>query len=135
MVLIDTNVLLDIVSENPDWSEWSFRSLIAAGARDALVVNEVVYAEMSVGYDSIEDLDEFLGSFTIGLARIPERGLFLAGRVYRQYRRASGTKTGVLPDFFIGAHAAVTGAPLLTRDTRRIRSYFPTVALIAPDSD
>lgn len=132
MVLIDTNILLDIVSSDVDWGERSYRALIAAGMQDRLAINEVVYAEMSVGYDTVEDLDAFLASFTVGLARIPEAGLFAAGRAYREYRRNAGTKTGVLPDFFIGAHAAVMGAPVLTRDTKRIRTYFPTVAVIEP---
>jgi predicted nucleic acid-binding protein len=132
MVLIDTNILLDIVSEDRNWAERSYRALISAGAGDALVINEIVYAEMSVGYDSVEELGAFLTSLTIRLEHIPESGLFLAGRAYRRYRRSTGTKTGVLPDFFVGAHAAVTGAPLVTRDTRRIRTYFPTVRLIEP---
>jgi predicted nucleic acid-binding protein len=132
MVLIDTNILLDIVSEDAVWAERSWRALLLAGARDTVVVNEVVYAEMSVGYESLDELDAFLASFTVGLARIPKEGLFLAGRAYRDYRRKTGTKAGVLPDFFIGAHAAVAGAPLVTRDTKRIRSYFPMVQIIAP---
>ncbi len=132
MVLIDTNILLDIVSEDRNWAERSYRALISAGAGDALVINEVVYAEMSVGYASVEDLGAFLAGLAIRLEHIPETGLFLAGRTYRPYRRNTGTKTGVLPDFFVGAHAAVTGAPLVTRDTRRIRTYFPTVRLIEP---
>jgi predicted nucleic acid-binding protein len=132
MVLIDTNILLDIVSEDRNWAERSYRALILAGAGDALVINEIVYAEMSVGYDSVEDLGAFLAGLTIRLEHIPETGLFLAGRTYRRYRRNTGTKTGVLPDFFVGAHAAVTRAPLVTRDTRRIRTYFPTVQLIEP---
>ena len=132
MVLIDTNILLDIVSDDAAWGSWSFRALVSAGARDRIAINEIVYAEMSVGYDSIEMLDAFLASFTIGFERIPERGLFLAGRAYKQYRRTTGTKTGVLPDFFIGAHAAVAAATLLTRDSGRVRSYFPTVAVIEP---
>lgn len=132
MVLIDTSVLLDIVSDDTVWGSWSFRAMVSAGARDSIAINEIVYAEMSVGYDSIEKLDSFLASLTIGFERIPKGGLFLAGRAYKQYRRSTGTKTGVLPDFFIGAHAAVAAATLLTRDSGRVRGYFPTVAVIEP---
>ncbi|HEY1961116.1 MAG TPA: PIN domain-containing protein [Rhizomicrobium sp.] len=132
MVLIDTNILLDIVSEDAVWAERSWRALLLAGARDSIAINEVVYAELSVGYERPDELGAFLASFTVGLVRIPTEGLFLAGRAYRDYRKKAGTKSGVLPDFFIGAHAAVAGAPLVTRDTKRIRNYFPTVQIIEP---
>lgn len=132
MILVDTNILLDIVTENSEWSGWSYRALADARSSDELAINDIVYAEMSVGYDRVEDVDAFLTDTKLTLLRVPKAALFLAARAYGQYRRSTGTKTGVLPDFFIGAHAAIENAPLLTRDPKRIRSYFPTVTLVSP---
>jgi predicted nucleic acid-binding protein len=132
MILVDTNILLDIVTENASWADWSYRALSEARTRDALAINDIVYAEMSVGYERIEDVDTFLAQTGLAIERVPRPALFLAGRAYKEYRRSTGTKTGVLPDFFIGAHAAIEGAELLTRDPRRIRNYFPTVTLVSP---
>ena len=132
MILVDTNVLIDITTDDPNWFEWSARELNAAAARDELSINAVVYAELSIGYDSVEELDRTIERVGITLAVIPPAALFLAGRVFQRYRAAGGVRTGILPDFFLGAHAAVARAPLLTRDTRRYRTYFPDLALIAP---
>lgn len=96
------------------------------------MIDAVIYAEFSVGYDRIEDVDRLLDEVDIGFAEIPRAALFLAGKAFRHYRRHAGARTGVLPDFFIGAHAAVSGMALLTRDAARYRSYFPTVDLVAP---
>lgn len=98
-----------------------------------MAINDVVYAELSVGYQRMEDLDEMLASTGISLAPIPRPALFLAGKAFRRYREADGGRTGVLADFFIGAHAVISDAALITRDTRSYRSYFPGINLIAPN--
>jgi predicted nucleic acid-binding protein len=133
VTLVDTNVLLDLVTDDPVWAEWSVARLEAASVRGPLWINDVVYAELSVRYDRIEDLEGFLEVAGIDIAPVPRAALFLAGKVFLQYRRARGSRTGVLPDFFIGAHAAVAGLPLLTRDIGRYRTYFPGLEFIAPD--
>ena len=132
MTLVDTNVLLDLVTDDPDWSEWSLARLEEAALSGPVLINDAVYAETSIRYERIEDLDAMLTQAMIEVAPMSRPALFLAGKVFRQYRAAGGTRTGVLPDFFIGAHAAVEGWPLLTRDTGRYRSYFPKITLIAP---
>lgn len=132
MVLIDTNVLLDVVTNHPQWADWSQAQLEAASATDRLAVNAVVYAEVSIGFRRIEEVESLLARTRIVVEEIPREALFLAGKAFQRYKRRSGTRTGVLPDFFIGAHAAVLGAPLLTRDSRRYADYFPAVDLIAP---
>ena len=134
MTLVDTNILLDLVTDDPTWADWSIRQLDAAAVNGPLVINSVVYAELSVRFERIENLDEVLTEAGITMEEIPRAALFLAGKVFRRYRAAGGNRTGVLPDFFIGAHAAVTKLPLLTRDIQRYRTYFPTVNLIAPQT-
>jgi predicted nucleic acid-binding protein len=133
MILVDTNVLLDVVENDPDWADWSQQQLEAASIRDRLVVNPVIYAELSVGFLRIEELDAALAAVNIAAVEIPAPALFLAGKAFQTYRKRGGSRTGVLPDFFIGAHAAVAGMPLLTRDRGRYASYYPTVELIAPE--
>ena len=132
MTLVDTNVLLDLATDDPKWAEWSIQQLDAAATRGPLIVTEISYAELSVRFARIEDVDRFLaiGGFT--MAATPREALFLAGKAFQSYRARGGTRTGVLPDFLIGAHAAVKELLLLTRDLGRYRSYFPTVSLIAP---
>jgi predicted nucleic acid-binding protein len=132
VTLIDTNVLLDLVTDDPVWAQWSVNQLEAAAIKGPLLINDVVYAELSVRFAFIEALDAVLEEARVALAAMPRPALFLAGKAFRQYRAAGGVRTGVLPDFFIGAHAAVAGLPLLTRDARRLRSYFPKINLIAP---
>ena len=132
MLLVDTNVLLDVVTNDPQWAAWSQRQLEKLALQTRLVVNPVVYAELSIGFRQIEEVERILDSTGVEVEEIPRLALFLAGKAYRTYRARGGTRTGVLPDFFIGAHAAVAGIGLLTRDTRRYRSYFPTVELITP---
>lgn len=133
MTLVDTNVILDLVTNDPDWSDWSIAELEAAALKGPLCINDVVYAELSVRYARIEDLEAMLKDAAIEVARTPREALFLAGKIFLQYRKSGGARTGVLPDFFIGAHAAVSGLPLLTRDSARYRTYFPSMALIAPE--
>lgn len=130
--LADSNVLLDIVTDDPVWAAWSQGQLEAAAQTGQVVINPVVYAEMSVAYGAIEALDAALVTMDLDLIEIPRPALFLAAQVFLTYRRRGGTKTGILPEFFIGAHAAVEGFTLLTRDVRG-RTYFPTVAYISPN--
>jgi predicted nucleic acid-binding protein len=132
VTLVDTNILLDLVTNDPSWADWSQRQLEAAAVRGPLLINDVVYAELSVGFLRVEEVDVTIAAAQVEVAPIPREALFLAGKVFRLYRAGGGTRSGVLPDFFIGAHAAVAKVPLLTRDARRYRSYFPTVQLIAP---
>lgn len=134
MTLIDTNVLLDLVTADPVWGDWSIAQLETVSLTGPLLINDVVYAELAVRYDRVEDLDGFLDEGGIDLSPIPRAALFLAGKVFTQYRRSGGSRTGVLPDFFIGAHAAVADLPLLTRDAGRYRTYFPTLQLILPET-
>lgn len=135
MTLIDTNVLLDLVTDDPVWAQWSIDQLEAASLRGPLLVNDVVYAELSVRYERIEDIEAVLSEAGIAVAPMPRAALFLAGKVFASYRKAGGTRTGVLPDFFIGAHAAVNELPLLTRDRGRYARYFPSLSLISPEAE
>jgi predicted nucleic acid-binding protein len=132
MILLDANVILDIFDPDPRWHEWSSSQLRKLSLLDELTINPIVYAEISVSFANAAALDEKLDILQLIVINIPRRAAFLAGKAYSQYRRNGGTKANVLPDFFIGAHAAVLGCPLLTRDTRRYAAYFPTVRLIAP---
>jgi len=127
--LVDANILLDLVTDDPVWAAWSMDQLDEAAWRGPVWINEIVFAEVSVGFVSLEVLEEFVAG--TGLA-MPRAALFLAGKAFQRYRRSGGTRTGVLPDFFIGAHAAVAGVPVLTRDPRRYRRYFPTLSVLAP---
>jgi predicted nucleic acid-binding protein len=132
MTLIDTKVLLDIVTDDATWADWSIRQLDAASLKGPLAINDVVYAELSVRFEAIEALEAVLDEASISLAAMPRAALFLAGKAFQRYRTGGGRRTGVLPDFFIGAHAAVADLRLLTRDAQRYRSYFPTVDLVMP---
>lgn len=132
MILVDTNVLLDLVLDDPDWADWSQGQLESASLAHRLAINPVVYSELSMAFVRIEELEGVLADASLNYETIPREALFLAGKVYLDYRRRQGTKQGVLPDFYIGAHAAVRQWPILTRDVGRYRSYFPTVQLIAP---
>ena len=132
MVLVDTNVLLDVLQNDPQWADWSIGQLRAQSKLHALAINPVIYAEMSLSFSTLEALDEVVLTMALGLREIPRPALFLAARAYSLYRRRGGSKGQVLPDFFIGAHAAVEGWPLLTRDASRFKTYFPTLDVIAP---
>ena len=133
MTLVDTNVLLDIATNDRKWAAWSLRQLDAAAIRGPVLINAVVYAEFSIGYARIEEVDRVLEDVGLRLAEAPRPALFLAGKAFQRYRAQGGARRSVLPDFFIGAHAAVAQFLLLTRDARRYRAYFPGVELIAPD--
>lgn len=131
-VLVDSNVLLDVLTEDERWFSWSRAALAGAAESSLLFINPVVYAEVSVGFSRIEDVEEAIPRSMIGREPIPYEAAFLAGKAFLAYRRSGGTRTVPLPDFFIGAHAAVSGAHLLTRDAAPYRTYFPTVKLISP---
>ena len=132
MILVDSNVLLDLVTDDPGWAEWSRQQLAAVALTGELAINEVVFAEVSVRFVQIEQLETLLYRIGIALVASPRLALFIAGKAFGRYRAAGGPRMGVLPDFFIGAHAVVANAPLITRDTRRFRAYFPGIELITP---
>jgi predicted nucleic acid-binding protein len=132
MTLVDSSVLLDIVTDGQAWADWSQDQLERAVLDGPLIINDVIYAEVSARNASIEAVDAMLGDLNIEVAPIPRAARFLAGKAYVQYRAGGGLRTGVLADFFIGAHAVVEQLPLLTRDARRYQTYFPTIELIAP---
>lgn len=134
-MLVDTNVLLDVLEDDPVWADWSTNQLRVQSQIHELWVNPIIYAELSLAFDAVAALDEALQAMDIRLRELPRPALFLAGRAFVRYRREGGTRTSVLADFFIGAHAAVLDCPLLTRDGRRYRHYFPTVALVVPAGD
>jgi predicted nucleic acid-binding protein len=133
LILVDTNVLLDIVTDDPLWAGWSQQHLAQAAAQDELAINDIVYAELSVRYATNDALDAMIDDARLISAAIPRPALFLAGTAYHRYRSAGGAKTSVLPDFLIGAHAVIADAPLMTRDARRYRTYFQSIMLIAPN--
>jgi predicted nucleic acid-binding protein len=132
VTLVDSNVLIDIWTDDLQWYNWSFTRLNEAGRSGPLLINDIIYAEASIRFGSMDDFDAALAKTGVTVTAIPRMALFLAGKAFAQYRNAGGIRTGVLPDFFIGAHADLEGLPLLTRDTPRYRHYFPTVELIAP---
>jgi len=131
-VLIDSCVVLDLTDPDSAWFEWSAGTLESLDAETTFLIDPVVYAEVSVGFALVESLEALLGRLDLVHREIPRAALFLAGKAFLTYRRSGGTKIGVLPDFFIGAHAAVSGYRLMTRDTRRFATHFPTVELISP---
>ncbi|HYH31178.1 MAG TPA: type II toxin-antitoxin system VapC family toxin [Pseudonocardia sp.] len=132
--LVDSNVLLDVLTEDPHWTEWSTARLAEALDRGPVLINQIVYGEVSLRFSSIEDLDAALSPERFVRGNLPWAAAFLAARCFRTYRSRGGTRTSTLPDFLIGAHAAVLGTTLLTRDTARYRTYFPTLRLIAPSA-
>jgi hypothetical protein len=132
-VMVDSNVLLDVLTEDPAWFEWSSRSLEQCAEDHVLVINPIIYAEVSIGFDRIEDLDAALPESMVERRPIPLDAAFLAGKCFLKYRRLGGRKRSTLPDFFIGAHAAVQKMALLTRDASRYRTYFPRLRLICPE--
>lgn len=131
-VLVDANVLLDVLTDDPQWYGWSAVQLDACASTAELCINPIIYAEVSVGFDRIEDLDDALPLDAFTRLELPWEAGFLAGKAFLQYRRAKGTRHSLLPDFHIGAHAAIEGMRLLTRDAKRYRTYYPTLDLICP---
>jgi predicted nucleic acid-binding protein len=133
LILVDTNVLIDILADDPLWGDWSSEQLRLALEAGAVAINDVIYAELASRCSSIEQTDDLLRQLRLEREALTNAALFMAGKAFVQYRRAGGTRTGVLPDFFIGAQAAVLGATLLTRDAPRYRTYFPSVEIVAPE--
>ncbi len=131
-VLVDSNVLLDVATGDPVWRDWSSTTLERTADEAVLVINPLVYAEVSVGFPTIEGLDAALPADLYRREDLPYEAAFLAGKCFIRYRRGGGSKRSPLPDFYVGAHAAVAGYRLLTRDATRYRTYFPTLELIAP---
>ena len=132
MILVDTNILLDVAESDPAWADWSQRQLEHLALTDTLTINPVIYTEFSIGYARIEEVEAVLAAVALPIAPMPREALFLAGKAFLQYRQRGGSRSGVLPDFLIGAHASVERWRLLTRDVARYRSYFPGLQLIAP---
>jgi predicted nucleic acid-binding protein len=132
-VLIDSNVLLDIITQDAQWLNWSEAAIDRAASSFRLIINPVIYAEVSVRYSRMEDLDDALPQTSFDREALPWDAAFLAGKCFEAYRRKGGMKRSPLPDFFIGAHASVAGYSLMTRDAARYRTYFPKLSLIAPD--
>ena len=132
MLLVDTNVLIDVLEDDPEWANWSIEHLRAQSQVHLLTINPIIYAELSLTFSSVEALDKTIENLDLTLAELPRPALFLAGKAFAQYRKKGGKANNVLADFFIGAHAAVLGCPLLTRDPRRYQTYFPSVTLITP---
>jgi len=132
VVLVDTNVLIDVLQKDPTWAEWSVRQLRAQAQVHELLINPVIYAELSLAFESVHALDAAIERMDLSVEELPRAALFLAGRAFLEYRRKGRAKSMVLADFFIGAHAAVLGCGILTRDAARYRGYFPRVPLTTP---
>jgi hypothetical protein len=132
VVLVDTNIILDLLTEDPFWSSWSAEVLLRHQS-DELVINPAIFAELAYGFDSVEQVEFVIRDLQLLYQEIPRGGLFKAAQAFRSYKNSGGNKHFVLPDFFIGGHAAASQLPIITRDTGRYRSYFPNVELISPD--
>ncbi|MEY4910893.1 MAG: hypothetical protein RL761_556 [Pseudomonadota bacterium] len=130
MILVDSSVLIDVIESKPIWSGWSAQQLFECSQREPLAINIVIYAEISRAFLNTHSLDIFLKNAAIDVADIPNQAGFSAARAHDAYRAAGGTRSATLPDFFIGAHASATGYELLTRDPKRVRTYFPDIRLI-----
>jgi len=131
-VLVDSSVILDIFENDPVWADWSEATLVTYSTQLPLFINPVIYAEVSIGFQRIEELEEAFAGCGLRMLPIPKESLFLAGKAFLKYRKSKGSKASPLPDFFIGAHAAVENLLLLTRDVKRIKTYFPTVKTVSP---
>jgi predicted nucleic acid-binding protein len=131
---VDSNVILDIFLNDPIWADWSEATLEEYADKTRLYINPIVYSEISIGFERIEELEVAVSKTGFQMIEIPKEALFLAGKVFKQYRKGKGIKLSPLPDFYIGAHAAILDMDLITRDTARYRTYFPTVRLISPQT-
>ena len=132
MTLVDTNILIDLLSPDADWMSWSLAAMERQSRAGPLLINEIVYAELGARFTSQQVLDANVDTLDLHFEWLPKAALYLAGRTFQGYRKSGGTRTSILADFFIGAHAQIAGVPILTRDVRHYRSYFPNVKLIAP---
>lgn len=131
-ILVDSNVILDIVTQDPAWYEWSATQLETLAEDYAFIINPIIYSEVSIGFTHIEELEETLPAEFFRRESLPWEAGFLAGKCFLKYRRSGGVRRSPLPDFYIGAHAAILGIPLITRDSRRYQNYFPKLKLILP---
>ncbi|HQV68292.1 MAG TPA: PIN domain-containing protein [Thermoflexales bacterium] len=132
MVLVDSNIHIDFLNQDPVWLEWSKKQLAQSRRQGLLIVNPIIYAELSNAFDTQKELDDYFSPDNFSRLALPWNAAFLAGRAFREYRKKGGVKTAPLPDFYIGAHALVEGLTLLTRDAGRYKTYFPKLKLIAP---
>lgn len=131
-IIVDSNIILDLFLDDPNWADWSESILIKYGRENKLYINMIIYTEISVGFERIEELESALFEGGFQILEIPKEAMFLAGKAYLKYRKLKGTKYSPLPDFYIGAQAAILGLDLITRDTSRYKTYFPSVKLISP---
>jgi predicted nucleic acid-binding protein len=133
MILVDSNIIIDLLTQDPNWQSWSAAALRDAADQDDVAINPIIYAEIAAGFATMTELDLHVGGGAFRRLPLPYEAGFVAGRAFVEYRRRGGVRTSPLPDFYIGAHAAVSGLRLLTRDARRYSGYFPKVRLISPD--
>lgn len=131
-IIVDSNIILDILTENKEWYRWSSEQLVNLSKDNELIINQVIYSEISIRFSSIEDLDEVIAEAGLKCENLPWEACFLAGKCFMQYKKNQGTKYSTLPDFYIGAHAAITKRRLLTRDVRRYKTYFNNLEIIVP---
>ena len=131
-IIVDSNIILDVFLDDPNWAEWSESKLLKYSLITKLFINPIVYSEVSIGFSRIEELESALNRTGFQMLEIPKEALFLAGKAFLKYRKNRGTKRSPLPDFYIGAQAAIFEMDLITRDVSRLRTYFPTVKLISP---
>jgi hypothetical protein len=132
-LLVDSNIILDVFLDDPVWADWSEAALSEYATHTPLCINQIIYSEISIGFKKIEELEEAISSSGLTMREIPKEALFLAGKAFLSYRKHKGEKRSPLPDFYIGAHAAVSGLELITRDKNRYQTYFPTVRIISPE--
>jgi len=132
-MLVDTNILIDVLNNEPQWADWSINQLRLQSKIHVLSINPIIYSELSCAFSKFEDLDDVVHNLCLKYLEIPKPALFLAGKAFLTYRQKGGTKHNILGDFFVGAHAAVSGLPVLTRDTQRYKTYFPSVQLVSPN--
>jgi predicted nucleic acid-binding protein len=131
-MLVDTNILIDVLNNEPQWADWSINQLRLQSKIHVLSINSTIYSELSCAFSKIEDLDDVVHNMGLKYLEMPKPALFLAGKAFLNYRQKGGTKPNILGDFFVGAHAAISRLPVLTRDTQRYKTYFPTVQLVSP---
>lgn len=132
-LLVVSNVLLDVFEDDPRWAQWSEEMLDQLSLTHVLCINPIIYSEISVGFERIEQLESAVAACGLRMLSVPKKALFLAAKVFVEYRRRKGTRLSPLPDFFIGSHATVENLELLTRDASRFKSYFPSIKLISPN--
>jgi predicted nucleic acid-binding protein len=133
-ILVDSSVIIDIFEDTPDWADWSTDALIKYSRDYSMIINDIIYSELSLAFNKVSELDNAIEEAGLKMEKIPREALMAAGKAFLLYRKNKGLKTNTLPDFFIGAHAQELKIPLLTRDTRRIKTYFPGIKIISPEA-